>query len=164
MDDSDLPHVSGLTWTAIRRGRQFYAEGYVPGRGKVLMHRYLLGLTDPRTRTDHENGDGLDNQRDNIRPATGLENSRGFRHKRSGASSQYRGVCWDKQYLKWRATIKSGPRMKFLGLFESERSAAEAYDAAAIKFFGAFASPNFPVSTNAGGESQQIKPKENSEN
>jgi len=51
----------------------------------------------------------------------------------SSGRSQYRGVCWDKQNLKWKARIflpGDGCRL-FLGRFPSEADAAAAYDAAA---------------------------------
>jgi len=43
-------------------------------------------------------------------------------------SSEYIGVCWDKQHNKWKASIKINGKKKHLGLFSDEIEAAKAYD------------------------------------
>lgn len=47
----------------------------VKGKQKyTLMHRLILGLTDPEVHVDHKNHNGLDNRRENIWACTRLEN------------------------------------------------------------------------------------------
>ena len=42
----------------------------------ILMHRVLLGVTDPRVEVDHRDNDGLNNRLKNLRPCTHKQNIR----------------------------------------------------------------------------------------
>lgn len=94
---------------------------------------------------DHINGDGLDNQRHNLRAATARQNRQAFKKKVRGASSEFRGVSWNVKSKKWRAGIKINGMSKHLGFFATERDAALAYDTGAREYFKEFAAPNFPL-------------------
>lgn len=41
-----------------------------------MMHRWIMGVTDPEIEVDHRDNDGLNNQRYNLRPCTHLQNMR----------------------------------------------------------------------------------------
>lgn len=150
VDDEDFEHLSKWDWYAraiTSRNRIRYAvreEGPREHRKVIFMHNVILGVKG----VDHRNGDGLDNRRCNVRAATQSENSRNTRkmlyRKGKPTSSQYKGVCFDKQRKKWEAYIHPKNRRKrHLGRFESEVDAARAYDKAAKEHFGEFARPNF---------------------
>lgn len=101
------------------------------------MHNLLTGWA----LVDHVNGDGLDNRRVNLRPATRSQNQ-GNRRKFLSTASQYKGVTpWAKDKARWIAVCR---RKKVLGVFNSEAEAALAYDAAARQEFGEYAALNFP--------------------
>jgi hypothetical protein len=103
------------------------------------MHTLLTGWP----KTDHRNGNGLDNQMLNLRPATDAENSRN-RGPRPGSTSCYKGVNWYKRSGKWQAGVRYGGVTRHLGYFADETEAARAYDSAARVAFGEFAWLNFP--------------------
>lgn len=144
VDDADYEAVSAFKWFAMKVGRRFYAARNVcKPDGKWItqsLHRFLMPGVD---RVDHINGDSLNNQRYNLRPATHKQNLRGFQQKRLGTTSRFRGVGWNKEMLKWEARIKVDGKKIHLGYFKSETAAALVYDAAARKYFGEFACPNF---------------------
>jgi len=158
VDAADIEHVSRWKWRAVKAKRSgggfmWYAihTGPRPARALVSMHRLLLGLPDDIL-VDHGNGNGLDNRRRNIRPATDRQNAQNRQRVKSGKSSRFLGVYWHKHRGRWMARIRAGKISETtghskpicLGYFEDEESAARVRDAAARKYFGAFASFNFP--------------------
>jgi len=58
-------------------------------------------------------------------------------------SSQYRGVSRCSKDGRWQARIRIGSKVKYLGRFRTELEAAECYDAAAYRYHGPRAMPNF---------------------
>ena len=161
VDDEDFDELSKWKWQAspARRAdgtiRTWYAARSIRAGDRkrwVGMHRQILGVDDPRVDIDHSDGDGLNNQRSNIRRATRQENLRNQR-KSSGCSSQYKGVYNHRVGKKrWQAMINDGPvgktgvaRRRSLGYFSSESDAARAYDKAASESFGEFALLNLPT-------------------
>lgn len=143
IDDADFETVSDFNWYAIKKGKYAARNVQNPNgtRTVLLMHKFLMpGVPE----IDHEDGDGLNNQRKNLRPATHRQNLQGFQKKRAGASSIFRGVTWDKQYQNWKTQVQVDGKNTYVGRFSDEDEAARAYDDAASRFFGRFASLNFP--------------------
>ena len=90
---------------------------------------------------DHIDGIRTNNHWENLRYATHSENQRNKRG-RMNCSSVYKGVSWDKNACKWVVRIKAEGVYKYLGLFEIEKEAGEAYNTAAIKFYKKYARLN----------------------
>ncbi|MEO1538495.1 MAG: HNH endonuclease signature motif containing protein [Pseudomonadota bacterium] len=138
-------------WNRRYAGKEAFTacntDGYHHGKimGKLYKaHRVIWALESgswPSSCIDHKNKDRTDNRFDNLREATRAENSRN-RSALAGSSSKYLGVSWCKMNEKWLARIEVNGRQLSLGSFLSEAQAAKAYDAAAVKHFGEFASVN----------------------
>jgi hypothetical protein len=142
VDDADYELVSQYRWHVWQRERAFYAAANVrrPGgrRTTIKMHNLILGYAG----IDHRNGNGLDNQRANLRPATQSQNVHNMRSY-AASSSPFKGVSWDGQRQRWTARIFVGGRKRHLGRFTVEEDAARAYDAAALTAWGSYAWLNF---------------------
>jgi hypothetical protein len=146
VDDDDYDRVSSHKWSATRVKNTVYGVRKVRTvDGQTTsqpLHRFILGVNDPEIHVDHEDHDGLNCQRSNLRKCVRGEND-GNRSKTRG-SSKYRGVSWAKGKRRWRACITI-ERTVHLGYFVNERDAALAYDEAARTRFGVFANCNFPL-------------------
>ncbi len=142
VDLGDLDRVRAIAWTLDPRG---YVAGCPAGnRQSVTMHRWLLfGNSKGRT-ADHRDGDRLDNRRANLRVCTQAENSRNTRLACNNTSG-FKGVSSTAEG-RWRARITVERKEVRLGVFDTPEQAAAAYDAAAHRFHGEFASPNMEAS------------------
>ena len=144
IDDADAELVQRFAWHATRRAQSWYVVNSTYSAERIRGSQYLHALLTGYSRTDHANGDGLDNRRSNLRPATRAQNMHNMRAHRAG-TSRFKGVSWNKQRGLWRASMGFDARQYHLGYFSDETAAARAYDAKARDLFGAYAALNFPA-------------------
>lgn len=141
VDDEDFENLSQFKWCAFRRRDTFYAmRGMWLGGGKqktILMHRVLLGLKSNQ-KVDHEDGNGLNNQRYNLRVATTSQNGMN-RGKQRNNKSGFKGVTYFARTGKWVAHIRVDRKSQNLGYFFTPEEAHAAYCAAALELHGDFA-------------------------
>ena len=102
------------------------------GGKKIKFHNDLM-QPPPGLMVDHKNGKTLDNTRGNLRVGTQLLNALN-RQKSLGCTSMYKGVSFDPKAKKNKWVAKFCK--KRIGAFETEREAADAYDAALRERFG----------------------------
>lgn len=150
VDSADLPIVRNYIWFAVKSRRAsgrlvWYAHGYPAGQAsgpKCFMHRLIIGCAAGEL-VDHWDGDGLNNRRSNIRPATEVTNGGNRVAQRRG---QFKGVVKIAHESKYRAVIGdgNGGGTMAIGMYETEGQAALAYDAAARLRWGEYACVNFP--------------------
>ena len=90
--------------------------------------------------TDHINGNGLDNRRENLRICSAAENRRN--HKMlSTNTSGYNGVS-KTSFGNWHTCISVKGKTIHLGTYKEIEKAALAYNMAAKEYFGEFANLN----------------------
>lgn len=145
------PNTGNFTWRQNRKGhvRAGMRAGCRHGKGYVtiafdgveyLAHRLAWAMShgslDVDIQIDHLNGDRADNRLENLRAATHAENCRNSKvrkHSKSGIKGvRMRGT-------KWHVRIRFDGNAIWVGSYETPEAALQAYDAAAIKYFGEFA-------------------------
>jgi len=141
VDEEDYDFLAQWKWHACisPSGNVYAMRNSPPINGKrthIMMHR-IINKTPDGFRTDHINGNGLDNRKSNLRTVTPVQNGQNRRPNKKG-TSKYKGVFWHKQHCKWYAQIQVNKKSIFLGLFTDEDLAAKAYEKAAKEKFGEF--------------------------
>ena len=137
IDLADIPLVADRRWRLLTspKGHIYVCAGQSVSGNFVTLHRHLM--QPPRDRyVDHEDGDGLNNRRGNLRIASGTENNANsitMRRNRLG----YKGVHTKKG--RFCAHIKIDGRTRHLGYFDTPEEASAAYLGAAKVAWGDFA-------------------------
>lgn len=140
---SDLERVNefGGTWRVSMNNctQGFYVLGHNPRgyngkQSSVFLHRWILGLTDPKKYVDHVNRNTLDNTRTNLNEVTPAENQQNKRKLKNNWSG-HTGVSWHKLRGKWCARIEVNGRGLHLGLFDDINDAIAARKDAENKYF-----------------------------
>ncbi|MFC1794103.1 HNH endonuclease [Planctomycetota bacterium] len=146
VDQDDFERLNKHKWYAVKSTNTFYARRTRRAGKKyvfIMMHRDVIHPPE-NLLVDHINRNGLDNRKSNLRLATCAQNSYNRTYFRKSKSSKYTGVSWNKLRKIWIVVIRYNCKNKFLGYFKDEIQAAKAYDKAAKKYHGEFASLNFP--------------------
>ena len=129
VDDEDFEYLNQWKWHAEKGKCTFYAKRTVPiGKGKyttLRMHEIIAGKGIKHISTaDHIDGDGLNNQKNNLRIVTHRQN---MQNKHLAKTSRFPGVCFDKNRNKWTSQINKGNNHQNLGRFSTEDEAFEVY-------------------------------------
>jgi hypothetical protein len=93
-----------------------------------LVWLYMYGYF-PDKHIDHINGNPSDNRLCNLREATQAENMQNIRYKPRGYRPGLLGTSYRKDVIKkpWTSQIVLRGRKRFLGFFETEEQAHDAY-------------------------------------
>lgn len=140
VDDEDFEWLSKLKWhsTTDSKSRTAYTLNK-----KVRMHKEIAirhGLVSDRGQLlDHIDGNGLNNQKSNLRLAT-ISQNQANKTKYKNNTSGYKGVDLIKN--RWRACIQINKKQTYLGLFKTPTEAAAAYNNKAIELYGEYARIN----------------------
>lgn len=133
-----LNNLKDIGWYEDSDG---YLSGKVDGE-RFRAYWFVVGVPLKGMVADHINHDKTDNTEGNLRIVTHSQNMANKSKYKSGKTCHYKGVCWHKQHKKWYAQIQKDNKNVYLGLYLDPREAAEAYDRAAIMFFGEYAATN----------------------
>lgn len=148
VDEQDYSYLRQWSWRVfVNREGNTYAVTTTSrrasgGRRYLAMHTLIaarMGLSS--LQVDHRNGNGLDNRRRNLRPATSRQNAWN-RGPQSNNVVGLKGVTRITKTGRYRASIRVNGRQRHLGCFATAEEAARAYDKAARFHFGEFARLN----------------------
>ena len=139
VDDEDFERVSAVEWIAAKRSNTVYAA--TRKKPEVLMHRWLFGVNVTSTKVDHEDHNGLNNQKYNLRVCTHAQNCANQKLSTFNTSG-FKGVSYYKRDGNWSAYIKVDGKKRHLGYYSTAEEAAQVYDSESIKVFGEFALTN----------------------
>lgn len=145
VDDCDFEHLIKFRWHILKGKRTNYCKimtGKRDNRKSVLMHRFLLNPS-KGMEVDHVDGNGLNNQKSNLRICTAAQNRSNQIRNRPNKTSKFKGVSWNRESKKWVSNIQHNKNPMFLGFFSNEIEAAKSYDQAAKECFKEFAYLNF---------------------
>lgn len=154
VDDEDYETVNAHKWCAFSAWNTFYITRCVPlPNGTTTserMHRVILArkLGRPLLRdeyTDHVNGDGLDNRRQNLRLATNAQNQRNCHRRKANPTSRFLGVYWAARDKRWAARIQVNRRGVNLGYYTTEFDAVLAREEYIVAHPELMARSNFPM-------------------
>jgi hypothetical protein len=135
VDDADYEKVAQYSWyfaDGYARVTRYLGGGRKNGRRQTIgMHRLVMDAQ-PGQMIDHIDGDGLNNQRSNLRFCTMSQNQANSRRRRK-FKSNYKGVYphtggWMVRFCR-----------RYVGWYKTEEEAAAAYAKAAREKFGEFA-------------------------
>lgn len=146
IDDEDYALISKYKWCAVCKINTTYAKTHLFKSNNSAIHEYMHRMImmlhrGDKQQVDHIDGNGLNNQKLNLRVVTRSQNGMNKNKKRK-TSSKYKGVYYNKLNKNWRSRIHVNREYIELGSFDTEIDAAKAYDAAAKYHFGIFSRTN----------------------
>lgn len=145
VDDEDFEFLNRFKWGALHNGGTWYAVHAEWNKGDpktYQMHRVIMMCVGSNVLIDHANGNGLDNQKNNLRRCNKSQNVSNRTMPKKIGSSKYMGVYWCTTHKRWVASIRKDDRNIPLGKFKSEKEAAISYNKGALRFHGEFAKQN----------------------
>lgn len=140
VSDRDYSRVRRYSWGLDGNGKYASTKIRIDGkRRRVALHRYILGVTDPKVFVDHVDRNPLNNLRSNLRICSNSQNQANRLKKFARKAGRFKGVYWRPKKNAWVSEITHNKNRHYLGIFQSEIEAAKAYNQKAIELFGEFA-------------------------
>lgn len=141
VDDEDFVELNRYPWYCTAQG--YASTGKYPNN--ILMHRLIMNCPEGMV-VDHINGDTTDNRKENLRIVKhrhNLLNTGKMKSNSRGITSKYKGVSLDKRSGKYQVRCSDlEGKQHSGGAYTTEKEAALAYNALAIKWQGSLAKLN----------------------
>lgn len=136
VDDEDFERLNQYKWYAVKGKGLWYASRHTSAkidkaRKVVWMHREVNN-TPKEMETDHIDGNGLNNQRKNLRACVHAQNGMNKGKNRSNTSG-FKGVT-QSSINRWKSQITVDNKNLYLGSFNSKLKAYKAYCEACLKY------------------------------
>jgi hypothetical protein len=146
IDDEDHEMVSAYKWHARKSRNTFYARA----SDGTLMHRLIIGAGKGEI-TDHEDRNGLNNRRSNLRITNHVGNVVNYPGRNKHG---YKGIMFDPRCKSkpWQAMCRHNGKNVTAGMYATQELAAMAYDKLARELHGPTAYVNFPAALEANRE------------
>lgn len=140
VDEEDYESLSFFNWNLHKHKTKdlLYARCTFEGE-TLIMHRFIMNVEDTDDFVDHIDGNGLNNQKSNLRVVDIKINSFN-RVKQKRSRSKYKGVDFHEGKWRVRCTDVNGKRKTLRFLTEDE--AGLAYNKMASEFQGVYAKLN----------------------
>lgn len=136
VDDEDYEYLNQFKWYAQKHGRGFRVvrtASLKEGKNKktLFMHKEILSYSGELD-IDHIDCNSLNNQKNNLRLCTHLENCANVLGRNK--QTKYKGITWAKKRKRWSVQIGHNKKRYWLGYFVNEIDAAKKYNEKAISF------------------------------
>lgn len=134
VDSQRIPDIEQLTW---HKGKDGYVVNYSRLHKRAsLLHRWLLGITDPTVIVDHINRDRMDCRMANLRTVSFQQNS--CNHKLFCTNQTgYAGVYYSNRSMRYEAKVGYLGKRIYLGAsVDNPQYLAQLYNIAAQYLFG----------------------------
>lgn len=144
VDDNDFDFLNQWNWTYMKVGKSAYAYRTVRNKltkkaKSILMHRIILNPPEGLV-CDHVDGNGLNNQRSNLRLATRSQNcanSKTHIKTKTGVKGIY-PINHADGSVKYTATMCVNYKMLYFGIYDTIKEAKLAWTAGAKQYQGEF--------------------------
>ena len=130
IDLQDFDKIKHLKWYAVEGHCTTYVQAS-DGKIRIPLHRFILGCEDTLV-TDHEDGDGLNNTRGNLRQVTRQLNNQNLPTPHNNTSGHIGVSGLDNG--KFRSYITENSVQISLGTFENYQDAVDARKSAEIRY------------------------------
>ena len=152
IDDEDYPYLSRFKWDYTSTN---FATTHIYNNNQkavtIPMHYFLIKYLNQKYVVKHKNNNTLDNRKSNlvmVERGIGAHMKRKYKMRsdnKTGISSEFKGVSYIKTKRSkkhWHSSIIHKTNRTYLGLFETEKEAALAYNKKAKELYGEYAYQN----------------------
>lgn len=132
IDVADYAKVKTVHWH-VHYG---YGKKYARATGVGYMHRVLTSAP-PKTEVDHDDGDGLNNRKENLKVGTSSQNQMNRHRVNCNSKSGHTGVVWAPYINRWRSHITVNRKYIHIGTHKTIAEAIAARKDAEKTYFAA---------------------------
>jgi AP2-like factor, euAP2 lineage len=143
VDDADVSRVLEQEWTYSRSTKQFLSKvGPRGSKERITLGRFILNPKGRLIAVQIDRKQPFNFSRSNLKAIAMSERQASLGKRKVESTSRYKGVSFNRREGTWRASIRPFGDSIFIGDFDTEDAAAEAYNKAARGFFGEAAYQN----------------------